>query len=311
MGKFYIGHVAYKGSSYYGWQKQLDVPTVQETLFQTLRGLYEFGRIDVKATSRTDRGVHALAQVVKFLIPRREEPEDVRLRLNEALPEDIYFTQLERINKSFKVTHLSLYKEYLYFFALKTVPFDFVGTIDEPLDLKAMQEAAGAYVGNHDFTLFQHRSQVGGGFKRQILHSEIILAEELFPEVFKGQEVYCFYVRGSGFLKQMVRLMMGSLINLGLSKISREGLEKALFDNKGSNQDGNGDYSGAPKKRPGFIVPGEGLFLKHIEFPEVFSGDQLRRVVDHEKYKDIFPDFFNGPNPQSFPIEIYKEELTP
>ncbi len=290
MGKFYIGHLAYKGTQYYGWQKQADVPTIQETIFNTLRGLYEFGRIEVKATSRTDRDVHALAQVVKFLIPRREDPEDVRLKVNEALPDDIYFTQLERINKSFKVTYLALYKEYLYFFSPHRLPYDFVGTIDSEINIEAMKEAARYFVGVHDFRHFQNRAQVGGDFKRKILEAKIVMASEILPQAFKDdEEVYCFYVKGEGFLKQMVRLMMGTLIHIGLDKLNEGQLVDAL---------GGGDLA----QKPGFIAPGAGLFLKHIEFPEVYSGDQLRRVVDQEKYKGLFPHFWNGPKPQSFEI---------
>lgn len=295
MGKFYIGHLAYKGTSYYGWQKQADVPTIQETLFNTLRDLYEFGRIDVKATSRTDRDVHALAQVVKFLIPRREDPEDVRLKVNEALPPDIYFTQLERINKSFKVTYLSLFKEYLYFFSPQKVKYDFVGTVDAELDISLMKEASQLFVGKHDFTYFQHRAQVGGDFKRKILSADILKAHELFPQCFReDEEVYCYYVKGEGFLKQMVRLMVGSLIHIGIGRSSLEELSEAL---KGK------EASDVPL-RPGFIAPGNGLFLKHIEFPEVFSGDKLRKVVDGEKYQELFPHFWNSENPESFEILV-------
>jgi len=296
LGKFYIGHLCYKGTDYYGWQKQADVPTIQETLFNTFRELYPLGRIDVKATSRTDRNVHALAQVVKFLIPRRVDAEEVRLKINEALPSNLHFSQLERINKSFKVTYLSLYKEYVYFFSPEKVPFNFVGHIDDPrFDLEKVKEAAKLYCGKHDFTYFQHRSQVGGDMVRNILESKIVKASEIFNEgPFQDYPIYCFFVRGEGFLKQMVRLMMGTLIKCGIGECSLDDIKTALL---GKSDDC--DY-----RKPGYIVPGHGLFLKHIEFPEVFSGDQLRRVVDKELYKKCFPQFelWLDDEPQSFDI---------
>lgn len=300
MGKFYLGHVSYNGSNYYGWQKQKDLPTIQETIFDTLRGIYPLGRIDVKATSRTDRGVHAFSQVVKFLAPRREDPKEVLSKLNEALPHDIVFNDLERINKSFKVTYLSLYKEYLYFFTLKeSCSFPFVGHFEgsEKFDFERLKLATELFVGRKNFRHFQYRSDSKGGFEREILETNIVSASDLFPECFRdSDEVYCFHVKGRGFLKQMVRMMMGGLVKVAAGEVSLEEVEQALTGVEIPHS-------------PCFIVPPQGLFLLHIEFPAVMVSDVLRKVEDGRNFLKNDPTLSlwrEGKEDHSFPILIKK-----
>lgn len=302
MGKFYIGHVSYNGDGYYGWQKQKDLPTIQETIFTALRETYPFGRIDVKATSRTDRGVNAFAQVVKFLAPRKEEPADVLKKLNEQLPRDIVFTQLERIHKSFKISYLPLYKEYVYFFSLNKLEagLPFVGHYNgnQPLDLELMQAACREFVGVKNFKDFQYRSDVKSDFKREIFEAKIVPANELFPHFTDSEGVFCFYVKGRGFLKQMVRLMVGGLFMCGSSSEAIERLKEAL------NGEGMEKLTG---DKVSFIAPPQGLFLYHIEFPEVSVNEDRRKVVDQRKFLDLFPDLeLWRREGASFPIDLPK-----
>lgn len=294
MGKFYLGHVSYNGDNYYGWQKQADVPSVQESFYEAIRAAYPLGRIDVKATSRTDRGVHALAQVVKFLVPRLEDPQIVKEKINNKLPEDIRINQLERIHKSFKVHHLPLFKEYLYFFSLNENPEHpaFVGYPDKGLkfDFNLVRESASLFIGKHDFTHFQHRSDVKSDFKRTVLESRIVLAREIFPDSGLADDIYCFHVKGQGFLKQMVRLMVGGLFMVGFGQSTPEQLQVALLGEK------------CPF-RPSFIAPPQGLFLYHIEFPEVQVQDRRKKVVDEKLFLKDFPQFELWTNKKG-PFEI-------
>lgn len=306
MGKFYLGHVSYNGGNYHGWQKQKDLPTVQETIFNSIRSLYEFGRIDVKATSRTDSGVHAFSQVVKMLIPRRVDAPEMLELLNSALPDDIHIHQLERINKSFKVTHLSQYKEYLYFFTLgEKVAYDFVGHIDAPktIDLELMKCAVHLFKGKNYFQYFQYKSDTKGGFYRKILESEIVSAHSLFPDAFSADSpVLCFHIKGEGFLKQMVRILMGTLAKVGHGDLSIEELKQWLTDPEQRDK----SVTLNDQLRPGFIAPASGLFLYHIKFPILKVGEDDRIIEDQRKFKDIFAGFemWNRGNQESFPIEI-------
>jgi len=291
MGKFYLGRVSYNGQNYYGWQKQKDLPTVQETIFNTIRSIYEFGRIDVKATSRTDSGVHAFSQVVKMLIPRRVDPEEMRTLLNEALPKDIYIHQLERINKSFKVTHLSSYKEYVYFFTMgDRVSYPFVGHLvgTSDFDLKLMEKAAQLFIGKKNFEGFQYKTDTKGGYLRNILESKIVKASDLFPQTFGQEEpIYCFHIKGEGFLKQMVRILMGTMAKVGHGELSLEELEQWLLvpeeRREGLIKDSN--------SRPGFIAPAAGLFLYHIKYPILKIGEEEKIIEDHKNFLNEFPKF--------------------
>jgi tRNA pseudouridine38-40 synthase len=281
MGKFYIGHICYNGSKFYGWQKQKDVRTVQQEIYNSIRSLYEFGRIDVKATSRTDRGVHSFGQVVKMLIPRKEEAEFMLKHVNSALPDDMHLSDLTRINPSFRVTHMALDKEYLYFFTPDSSHknHSFIGhnNSDKELDIELMRKACKLFIGSHDFTHFQYKSEVSGDKVREILSCNIICASEIFPNHFSPDDnVLCLSIRGKGFLKQMVRIIMGSLLYVGIGKGSVEGIEAAL----------------KPETtiKPGFIAPGSGLFLYDIRFPTLDKGT-LTEIVDSRSYKEKFPQF--------------------
>jgi len=286
MGKFYLGHLSYNGSNYHGWQKQKDLPTIQETIFDTIRGLYEFGRIDVKATSRTDRGVHAFSQVVKMLIPRRVDPHELQEKLNEALPGDLYFHQFERINKSFKVTYLSESKEYLYFFSptqTKNLP-SFVGYIEpsfSDFDWQALDECLDSLVGRNFFGQYQHKSDTKGDFYRLLKKAKCVKASSLFPGFFSDHDdIYVFHFEGEGFLKQMVRLLVATLLKVGLGLISAQSFKDSLVEE---------GY--LEREKLGFIAPAEGLFLYHVHFPRVFVGGAWREVVDKRGFESKFAHF--------------------
>lgn len=300
MGKFYLGHLCYNGKDYHGWQKQKDLPTIQETIFNTIRDIYEFGRIDVKATSRTDKGVHAFSQVVKMLIPRRVDPLEMQNTINEALPDSMYFHQFERINKSFKVTHLSQSKEYLYFFRVskKEGMPSFVGYVDPPvssLDMKAISACLELLVGENFFGQYQYRSDTKGGFYRELTEASLIEASKFFPDFFKpGDGVYAFHFAGTGFLKQMVRILVATLLKAGLGLITIDQFKESLIE------EGYED-----RERLGFIAPADGLFLFRIHFPRVFVGGAWREVQDRQEFKNKFAHFDLWQSEQEgFPIEF-------
>lgn len=279
MGKFYLGHISYNGAGFHGWQRQKDLRTIQQTIHDSIRSIYEFGRIDVKATSRTDRGVHAFGQVVKMLIPRKEEPEFMLEQLNKALPADIYLGDLVRINPSFKVTYQALSKEYLYFFSTKmeAVPFSFIGhnNSGRPMDIELMRSVCQCFVGKHDFSRFQHKSDVKGDMVRKVISCDIVPARQLFT-YFDDESIYCLRIRGEGFLKQMVRIIMGTLVKVGLGESSRDKVEDGL--------------SLRSDERPGFIAPPGGLFLYEVEYPLLEKGG-TREIIDQKSFLDKYPAF--------------------
>lgn len=273
MAKCYLAHVAYNGLAYKGWQKQPDHLTIQEVLETTLRKLIPQGRQGVFAASRTDTGVHALGQAVKIEIGRIWAPEALMRELNNLLPQDIRITQIQRINPSFKISHLVLDKNYYYFVSPKESALPFVTTI-EGLDNIDLDKFTSIFIGEHNFKNFQNKSNAGGGFKRSILDFSYYSVNSLF-DLNIDQNIIVFNIRGSGFLKQMVRMIMGSLIDHGHSKVSLSEIQDSLA---------------CLNHYIPTIAPSCSLFLNSITYPQ---NDQFpeRNVVDQSAWKNEFSDF--------------------
>ena len=269
MGKCYLLHLGYDGTHYNGWQKQPDRPSIQETMYKTLEELFPKGRIRVFAASRTDSGVHSLGQTCKLDIPCKLPAQELKDLINNSLPNDIITFDARRIAPSFKITDYVCAKEYLYFFSgpkLKDYPF--VAKFEELFDIDLMKEAIHKFLGEHSFHHYQYRSQAKGGFKRTILDIDIFQAKEIFSKV--PEEVYCLRIKGTGFLKQMIRLIMGALINIGSGKISLDQLSNSLTEN------------GEPV---GFIAPAKGLILHKIDYPD-WQDEKIPNVDDNQFWKN-------------------------
>jgi tRNA pseudouridine38-40 synthase len=298
MGKFYLCHTAYNGAAFNGWQAQPDQCTVQGEILKTLENLYPGRRVKAFAASRTDAGVHAHGQVVKILFPEIKSENEVKNILNLNLPKEIRITQCRRINPSFKVTNLVVNKEYWYVFSKKSYSkFPFSVQIPSEVDLEKMATLCHSFEGCHDFVNFQCRSTVKGDFKRKILKAEIIKLNELGESLTFPDDIYVFRVVGEGFLKQMVRLMVGALIKVSMGEYSREDLLASL--------------SGEENKYVGMIAPGEGLFLHTMTYP-VWENEKSSCVVDQLNYRLIDPDWTlwrSGITPQK--INIINHDLRP
>ena len=283
MGKFYLLHASYNGSGYHGWQKQKDVPSVQGSMYQVLDEMFEFGKKRVFAASRTDTNVNALGQVIKVLVPKRMEPLELIEALNQNLPESIRINQAGKINPSFKVTDFVTQKEYFYFLTKEYNPqFPKAVVVPEDLDFDLFSKASALFIGEHDFTNFQHRSQSKGSFKRHIYACHLVDGEEIHEDL---KSLKCLRIKGNGFLKQMVRIIIGSLVNVSLGRITEEDIKNALIGEK-------------LEEKTGFIAPGDGLFLHSIDYPESIDRDE---VIDKFLWREkenpfqMFRDIGKGP----------------
>ncbi len=275
MGKFYLFHLAYNGYKKYGWQCQPGLPTVEGHFLQCASQLFPSGRMMCRSAGRTDAGVHALGQVVKTLLPVRRGPEILKEELNQLLGEALQITQARRIPPSFKVSHLVTEKEYWYIFKEHRdvlAPFPF---LPEGVCLKKMREGAQVFEGKHNFVNFQHRSTVKGDFEREIFKCAIVPLQKLIFQVdfFDQKGVYVLQVKGRGFLKQQIRIMLGALCRLGTGEIELEQLQQSLR---------------LLGKKVGFIAPPEGLFLKSVHYPP-WSEGPFESVVDKEAWREHWP----------------------
>lgn len=242
----------YDGSRYDGWQKQKNTDkTIQGKLEQILERLYGEA-IEVHGSGRTDAGVHALGQVANFHLPRQaavRNPEEIRAYLNRYLPEDIAVLEAEAVPERFHSRLNAAAKTYCYRIetAEKKDVFSrkYVYGLGKTLDLDEMRKAAGYFMGTHDFRAFCSLKK----FKKSTVRTlfSIDIAE-------KGTVVEIFYT-GDGFLYNMVRILTGTLVEIGRKERSAESVKEIL-------ESGNRELAG-------FTAPPEGLFLQKVFYQKM------------------------------------------
>jgi tRNA pseudouridine38-40 synthase len=240
--------ISYDGTDYHGWQVQPGLPTIQGTLEQVF-GDIEGRAVQVAGSGRTDAGVHAIAQVAALTMDNPIPLENLRRAANRLLPPDIRVTQVEEASIDFHPRFQAKAKTYEYriFRGEICAPFDrrYVYHHPYPLALDEMMNLAPLIEGDHDFTAFaatDDRDELGASKVRTIFCSKLALERERL----------IYRVTGSGFLKHMVRNLMGLLIEVGKGNVDRG----ALLDR----------LTPGCKTPPGPTAPARGLFLVSVEY---------------------------------------------
>ncbi len=241
-------NVAYDGTDFNGWQVQPGLPTIQGSLEEVIGGI-EGQPVHVVGSGRTDAGVHAFAQVAAVALTNRIPPDNFRRAVNRLLPSSIRVSSVMEVALDFHPRFHAKRKTYEYRIFREEVcpPFDrrFVCHYPYPLDEPAMIGAALLLEGEHDFTAFaasDERDALGTSKVRTIFLSSLSRKEQMLV----------YRVTGSGFLKHMVRNMVGVLIEVGKGNLSQDDLRPRL--KPGSDI------------RPGPAVPASGLFLVSVEY---------------------------------------------
>jgi len=238
--------IEYEGTNYHGWQFQPNRTTIQgiiqDKIF-TITG----ERVKLIGAGRTDAGVHAMGQVANFRLKKDIPLPTLWRGLNSLLPPDVRIADLQQVDDKFHSRYHAKSKEYKYQIFTGTVlsPFLYRYVYHLPLKLRLedMFAAAELFVGKHDFTPF---SPAVRGKKNAI--------REVFSSSFTQQkEMLIYRIRASGFLQYMVRNIVGSLIEVGKGKLSKENILELL-----SNPHCSG--LAAP------TAPPQGLFLIKIEY---------------------------------------------
>ena len=249
---YYRLTLQYKGTTYSGWQIQPDAKTIQGELHEALKKITKSPSVKSIGSGRTDAGVHALDQVVKIQIELEIPPENLVKALNSNLPDDIRVLKASLSDDAFMPTVDAISKEYIYRFTTGRTPTafqrEFIANHAFELDRKLMDEACKILIGKHDFMNFYTEGTEVNSTIREIFECEILDARQdgIFPEHF------VFRVVGSGFLKQMVRLLVGALWNVGRGKISLEEFKKSLQE--------------PSRSRLGAVAPPEGLYLARVNY---------------------------------------------
>ena len=217
----YKAIVSYDGTNYIGWQKQPDGMTIQEKI-ETVMEKITHTRINVTASGRTDAKVHALGQVFHFDSDFNLTAPMWKVALNGHLPKDIHIQSVKEVREDFHSRFHAVKKRYDYRINLGEYDVftrNFAFQCYYSLDVEKMKEAASLFLGEHDFTTFcasplsTHPDQV-----RTITHLEFV------PE---GNFLRIIY-EGNGFLRYMVRMLTGTLIEVGRGRLSKEEVQKML-----------------------------------------------------------------------------------
>jgi tRNA pseudouridine38-40 synthase len=240
--------VSYDGTDFHGWQVQPGLPTIQLALEDVVASI-EGDRVHVAGSGRTDAGVHALAQVAAFTISNPIPVENLRKAMNRLLPRDIRVLAVEEAPLDFHPRHDAVAKTYEYRIYREEIcpPFErrYVHHYPYPLDEQRMIECAPLLEGEHDFTAFaatDDRDAEGKSKVRTIFSSRMERCGDRL----------IYRVRGSGFLKHMVRNIVGVMIEVGKGNVAADALRERLRADCGT--------------APGPTAPAKGLFLASVEY---------------------------------------------
>jgi tRNA pseudouridine38-40 synthase len=251
--------VAYRGTNYHGWQIQpvppnwrgdapdllAGIPTVQQTLADTIARVVNHP-VEVVGSSRTDAGVHAKGQVAHFDTVRLQIPkEKLRRAVNARLPDDVVIHSITPVSPEFHAIRSTLRKRYQY--AIWNAPdrSAFAGDLAffrwQPLDADRMAEGAKHFVGEHDFTSFCRPG-----------HGRATTVRTVFScDVSRRGPLVVIGVEGSGFLWNQVRIMAGTLIEVGAGKFKPDDIAKMI--------------AAKDRKTAGSTGPAHGLYLQWIQ----------------------------------------------
>ena len=213
--------VEYDGTPFHGWQVQPDAPTVQEALEQAVESVTQ-EKVTVVGSGRTDAGVHALGQVAHVQTGSPLPVEKWVAALNAHLPPEIAVTAAEEAPDGFHARYSARSKTYRYRILNRRARSARERTtawwIQAPLDVEAMACAAGYCLGPHDFTAFESKSEPESSGLRRMLRLEVQRCGEHIDLWFEA----------TGFLYNMVRAMVGTLVQVGLGKIPPEQVARIL-----------------------------------------------------------------------------------
>ncbi len=250
--------VAYDGTGLVGWQRQSSGTSVQGLLEDSLARL-EGHHVPVVGAGRTDAGVHALAQVASARIARAITPENLRRALNAFLPAAVRVIEIDEAAADFDARRDATAKTYRYRIVSghTALPFDlrYAWHLRGHVDVGAMSSAARLLEGEHDFAAFRATGSDIVGTVRTIRRSVVVSERERgwFSEAHPpDRRAVAYEVTGSGFLRHMVRNIVGTLVEIGLGRLPVGAMPEVL--------------ASRCRGRAGPTAPAEGLFLVHVEY---------------------------------------------
>jgi len=238
--------IEYEGTHYLGWQVQPNGQTIQGVIQDCLKRLTGESS-QLIGSGRTDAGVHALGQVAHFKTESRMDANTFQRALNSLLPKDIVIRRAEEVEAEFHARRSARSKVYEYRILNRTIPpaidRQYIWYVPQKLNLDEMKKATHSLVGEHDFSAFRSVGSSARSSVRNILRADWK----------RGKEGHLrFEIEATGFLKQMVRAIVGTLVEVGRGKTSAQEF-KRILDSK-------------DRKEAGPTAPAHGLFLNEVKY---------------------------------------------
>ena len=240
----YLITFSYDGSKFFGYQKQKEEETIQETLEQALTKINK-KEVHVVGSGRTDAKVHANMQCAHFDLDINIEPENLKKGINSLIGDYIYVYKVEQVDNNFHARFNVLKKTYTYKLNMgeyNPIEADYVYQLNKQLDINKMIEASNYLIGEHNFKSFTKADDIKESYIRTIYDLNIKEPNNYLTISFTG----------NGFMRYMVRNMVGSLIEVGLLKKQPQDIKTIL-----EQED---------RTKAGITAPACGLYLDNIEY---------------------------------------------
>ncbi len=240
----YFIKFSYDGSVFNGYQRQKDLKTVQSTIENSLSEL-EGKKVEIHASGRTDKGVHALNQCAHFDLDKDLKEYNLKKYLNNSFDGEIYVKKVEKKNDKFHARYNVISKSYSYYInqgEFDPIKRNYVYQLCQKLDVQKIVDATNFLVGKHDFRAFVTDSSEDDNTIREIYLISVEESNDILKITFKG----------NGFLRKMIRNVVAILIEIGLNKKDVSYMKDVLDS----------------KKREGNMksVPGCGLYLEEVSY---------------------------------------------
>ncbi len=242
--------IEYDGTSYRGWQTQLNARSIQATLLDAAKKILGHN-IELQGAGRTDAGVHALAQVAHISADRKMRPQILLEGLNDLLPSNINVKKIEEALSDFHARHHAKMRSYLYIISKRRTAFGkrYVWWIKDRLDMNRMRDIIELFRGFHDFASFADKRYDKGASTLVKLHS---------VEIHEVGELIVIRIVASHFLWKMVRRMVGITVEAGRGNLFPPDIKRML--------------TGKSEIPATFTAPPSGLFLEQV----LYEGDALK-----------------------------------
>lgn len=217
--------LSYNGSNYHGWARQPKQQTIQETLESCIAKVFN-QKVKVFAAGRTDAGVNASGQVIHFDLEINVKPKQILEALNKALPYDIRINKIAKVDGNFNARFLAKNKIYVY--SINTnkvndaVRSNHIYQYNKPININKIKKTNKVFLGKHNFLSFSTDERSGESLEREILSISFK----------KNKDLLIISIKGTGFLRSQVRMMVGSMLAFNEDKITLTQIKKWLAEPK-------------------------------------------------------------------------------